>query len=309
MLSRWITEIHDLNFALNEIKRLTQRLIRKKEEKRGRPPKHNPVEYVQLIVLKEFCDTLSLRKAEVRLSEFVVGERVDHSVIAYWENKPEITRCMQIVISRAGRILDKYLRKIFSFIDATKFTTWTIEEVQIHVANRIAQETVYPIGVSFLKKNIRDPTNEALPSGYGRVYADAGYDDNKTIKVLFEKGYYPIVCPNKNRWKGHWRKKARKLYRMPVNRRGYRHRGRGESVFGSLTNEFGDRLHARNEQSLQARVLSRIISYQIKLLIRCNNKIIIIDVLIIRHAQTEDKFKYFYGYYVNGRNRKITKYR
>jgi hypothetical protein len=36
--------------------------------------------------------------------------------------------------------------------------------------------------------------NEALPQGYGRVYLDAGYDDNKTIGVLFNKGYYPVVC-------------------------------------------------------------------------------------------------------------------
>ena len=283
MLTRWNTAVNNLNFSLHEVKRLTKHLVRKREEKRGRPPKHDLTEYVQLIVLKEFSDALSLRKAEVRLSEFVIGERVDHSVIAYWENKPEIARCMKIIISRAGRILDKHLRKIFSFVDATKFTTWNIEEVQVHVANRIAQETVYPIGVSFLKKNVRDPVNEALPPGYGRVYLDAGYDDNKTIGVLFNKGYYPIVCPNKNRIRGYWRRKARKLYRMPVNRRGYRHRGRGESLFGSLTNEFGDRFHARNEQSMQARVLGRIISYQIKLLIRCDEKIISLE-LIIRHA-------------------------
>ena len=283
MLSRWDTKVNDLNFALHAVKRLTKQLVRKKEETRGRPPKHDPVSYVQLIVLKEFSDAISLRKAEVRLSEFVVGERVDHSVIAYWENKAEIARCMKIIISRAGKILDKCLRKIFSFVDATKFTTWNVKEVQIHVANRIAQETVYPIGVSFLKKNIRDPVNEALPSGYGRVYLDAGYDDNKTIGVLFNKGYYPVVCPNKNRIRGYWRRKARKLYRMPVNRRGYRHRGRGESVFGSLTNEFGDRFHARNEQTMQARILGRIISYQIKLLIRCGDKIISLE-LIIRHA-------------------------
>ena len=219
----------------------------------------------------------------MRLSEFVVGESVDHSVIAYWENKPEITRCMQIIISRAGRILDKHLRKIFNFVDATKFTTWNVKEIQIHVANRIAKETVYPIGVSFLKKNIRDPVNEALPQGYGRVYLDAGYDDNKTIGVLFNKGYYPVVCPNKNRIHGYWRRKARKLYKMPINRRWYRHRGRAESLFGSLTNEFGDRFHVRNEQSMQTRILGRIISYQIKLLIRCEEKIISLG-LIIRHA-------------------------
>ena len=238
MLSRWDTAHNDLNLALCEIKRLTQKLIRKKEETRGRPPKHDPTEYAQLIVLKEFSDTLSLRKAEVRLSEFVVGERVDHSVIAYWENKPEIARCLKIIVKRAGILLDKSLRKIFSFVDAKKMTTWHIEEIQFHVSCRIAQETVYPVGVSFLKETIREPVQECLPNGNGRIYADAGYDDNKTIGVIFKKGYTPIICPNKNRWRGHWRRIARKLYNKPVYRQAYRHRGRGESLFGSLTNEF-----------------------------------------------------------------------
>jgi len=280
---RWITEIKDLKFAFHEVKRLTKKLIRKKQGGRGRPPKHKPTKYAQIIVLKEF-EKRSLRGAEVNLSKFVVGEKVDHSVIAYWENKPEIVNCLKIIISRAGQLLDKLCRKIFSFVDATKFTTWDIREVQIHVANRITRETIYPIGVSFLKKNIKDPVNEALPSGYGRVYCDAGYDDNKTIGVMFGKGYTPIVCPNKNRWRGHWRKKARKLYKNPVYRRAYRHRGRGESLFGSLTNEFGDRFKAIKEESMQTRILGRIVCYQIKLLIRCNDEIISTDVLIIRHA-------------------------
>ena len=68
MLCRWDTAIHSLNLELQEVRRLTQKLIRKKEETRGRPPKHNPVKYVELIVLKEFSDAISLRKAEVRLS-------------------------------------------------------------------------------------------------------------------------------------------------------------------------------------------------------------------------------------------------
>jgi len=284
MLPRWETAHNNINFALHELKRLTKHLIRRKGETRGRPPKHSPVKYAQLIVMKEFCDSLSLRKAEVRLTKFVVGERVDHSVIGYWENKPEIAGCLKIIVKRAGRLLDSFLRKVFTFIDSTKMTTWNIEEIQFHIACRIARETVYPIGVSFLKETIREPVQECLPEGEGRVYADAGYDDNKTIRVMFKKGYYPVVCPNKNRWRGYYRKKARKIYNQRVHRLGYRQRGRGESLFGSLTNEFGDRLHARNEQSLQARVIGRILSYQIKLIIRCRDKKIIVVVLIIRHA-------------------------
>jgi hypothetical protein len=52
MLTRWNTAINDLNFAFHEVKRLTKHLVRKREEKRGRPPKHDPTEYVQLIVMK-----------------------------------------------------------------------------------------------------------------------------------------------------------------------------------------------------------------------------------------------------------------
>jgi hypothetical protein len=43
---------------------------------------------------------------------------------------------------------------------------------------------------------------------------------------------------------------------------------------------------------MQVRILARIICYQIKLLIRCDEKIINIDVLIIRHAPYMENVKY-----------------
>ena len=128
MLYRWDTKHNDLNIALLEVKRLSQKLIRKKEG-RGRKPKHNLVKYAQLIFMKEFSDGISLRKAEVRLSEFVVGERVDHSVIAYWENKPEMARLLNIILIRAGKLLKKLLSNLFTFVDATKFSTWHMNEI------------------------------------------------------------------------------------------------------------------------------------------------------------------------------------
>lgn len=286
MKCRWITEINDLNFALHELKRLTKKLIRKKGG-RGRPPKHNPTNYAEVIVLKELKKK-TLRSAETDLTKFVIGERVDHSVISYWENKPEIANCLKIIISRAGQLLDKCCKKLFSFIDSTKFTTWKIDEVEIHVCNRIAKETVYPVGVSFLTNSVKDPVNEAVPNGTGDLYGDAWYDERKTFEVLFKKGYVPVICPNKRRSKGFYRRIARKIYKE--KRLAYRQRGRGESPFGSLTNEFGDRFKAINKESMQARTLARIISYQIKLLIRCNDKIISIDVLIIRHAHQLGEF-------------------
>lgn len=295
MLNRWNSIVNNINLVLHEVRRLTQKLIRKKEG-RGRNPKHNVTKYAQLIVLKEF-EKKSLRGAEVGLSEQVIGERVDHSVIAYWENKPEIARCLKIIISRAGRLLDKLCQPEFTFVDATKFTSWRIKEIEIHVANRIAKGTLYPIGTSFCTTTVSGAVHDCLPLGYRIVYADAWYDDNKSLGVMFKKGYVPVVCPNKRRSKGYWRRKARKIYNQPVHRMGYRQRGRGESLFGSLTNEFGDRFKAINKKPMQVRILARLVSYQIKLMIRAKEGKIEIQILILRHALLIIKFKYLFIFY------------
>ena len=169
-------------------------------------------------------------------------------------------------------------------MDSTKFTGWDVKEIkliEVTVCNRICKQTVYPIGISFLKDKVVSPVKEAVPQGRGFLYVDAWYDDNATIKELFEKGYFPVVCPNKNRYRGYWRKKARRIYRQPINRLGYRQRGRGEIVFGALTNCYGDRLDAVNITAMQTRIAARTLSYQIKLLIRVGNVVL---VLIVRHV-------------------------
>jgi len=229
---------------------------------RGRKPLREISIYALIIALKEY-DERTLRGAEAHITQLINKGRIDHSVIAYWENKEEMPKIITQFICIAGAMLNRYLSSLFTFVDATKFSSWKMEEVNIHVCNKIANGTVYPIGASFITGSIAEPVNEAVPPGDGLAYLDAGYDDNKTIGVMFKKGYTPIVCPNKNRWRGHWRKKARKLYRMPEHRLGYRQRGRGESLFGSLTNQFGDRLNVRNYTSMQTRITARIFVYQV----------------------------------------------
>ena len=100
--------------------------------------------------------------------------------------------------------------------------------------------------------------------------------DNKLPRILFKKGYEPIVCPNRNRWKGYWRKKARMLYRKRENRLGYRQRGRGESLAESLTNRYGDRFATGNRISMKVRIASRVIAYQLRLLVRIFEKLMLI---------------------------------
>lgn len=285
MLHRWCNEIFNINLALSKMRKVVQKSKIIKNG-RGAKPKRDVSVYALIIALKEY-DERTLRGAEAHITRLICKERVDHSVICYWENKKEMPKIIAQFISIAGAMLEKYLSSLFTFVDATKFSSWHMDEVNIHVCNRIANGTVYPIGLSFTTGSVAQPVSEAVPSGTGLLYADAGYDDNKTIGVLFKKGFTPIVCPNKGRWKGYWRKKARKLYRMREHRLGYRQRGRGESLFGSLTNQFGDRLNVRNEIAMQTRIATRIFCYQIKLLVRCKD---MICVLIVRHALKNHKF-------------------
>jgi len=89
MLKRWDSITENINlFVVQLVKKLVRKVFPKLETKtRGRPPKHDPEGYLTLLAAKEF-DKKSLRGAEVRLSKLVCNERVDHSVIAYWEKKP-----------------------------------------------------------------------------------------------------------------------------------------------------------------------------------------------------------------------------
>jgi len=275
MISRWDSKAEDINLLKKEAKRFARRVLPNIKKGRGRPPKHAIEDYLSLIVIKE-DEKKSLRKAEKRLSKQICKERVDHSVIAYWEKKIETSDYLRLVIRAVGIRLEKLLSYQFSVVDATDMTSWHGELTTFHLINRICDETVYPIGISFLTGSVKAPVDQAVPDGKGKAYLDAGYDDNKTIMVMFGKNYEPIVCPNKGRWKGYWRKKARKLYKDPENRLGYRQRGRGESFFGSLTNAFGDRLTARCKPTMIVRLTARVIALQLKLLIRASIVFVVI---------------------------------
>lgn len=279
MLSRWNIIIEDLNLFIRLIRKYAKRECCKLKKGRGRPSKHNIEDYIVLIVAKEE-EKKSLRSAESRLSKIICNKRVDHSVISYWENKKEIIEIIKQIIKKIGAKLQYLLGYEFSMVDSTKFSNWHKKEVEFHIVNRILKGAVYPVGASLITRSVAEPVEEAAPLGKNNLYGDAWYDDNDTIGVLFNKGYAPVICPNKNRSSGYWRKKGRKLYRNLKNRYGYRQRGRGESPFGSLTNKYGDKLKTLSIKATQTRSLSRIIAYQLKLLMRIIRNLSI----ILRHA-------------------------
>lgn len=235
--------------------------------KRGQPPKHPIKQYLILIALKE-SKHASLRDAETDWSEYVCGEHVDHSVIHYWEQKLP-AEIIEEAIRAAGKRLEELLGYDFSMIDATKFTDWHIKDTGFHLVNRIHEETVYPVNIT---RDTIDPipnTRDVMVPGHGEFMGDKWYDVNGVFRILYREGYVPIISPQRTRCSGHWRRRARKDY----NKKRYGQRGRGESVFGSLTNWLGDRLHTRKRVTTYLRSCARVLCYQVKILIRAGNNV------------------------------------
>lgn len=261
LLPRWYSSLGNINVIVNSLKKLLPDI---KPNNRGQPPKHPLKEYLILIVLKESKKS-SLRDAETDWSEFVCGKRIDHSVIAYWEqNMPResIEEAVRIIGSR----LEELLGYEFSMIDATAFSNWHQDTQSFHLVNRICRETVYPVS---MKPDTLDPipnTSDSMVPGQGLFMGDKWYDVNGVFRIVYRHGYTPLIKPQHRRCSGHWRRKGRKVYNLQWRR--YRQRGRGESVFGSLTNAYGDRLNSRMPITTYTRSCARVMAYQVKIFIR-----------------------------------------
>ena len=109
-------------------------------------------------------------------------------------------------------------------------------------------------------------TMDTIVPGIGFFMGEKWYDVNGVYRIVYKNSYTPLIKPNRNRGSGCWRRKARKVYNWEWRR--YRQRGRGESVFGSLTNAFGDRLNTRMKKTTYVRSVARVIAYQVKIYIR-----------------------------------------
>jgi len=265
LLPRWYSSLGDINLIRRALRDILPPIP--PPNKRGQPPKRPPRDYLSLLVVKEFKRS-SLRSAETDWTEAVCGERVDHSVIHYWEKNFPM-EVIEQAIRDFGTRLEQLIGYKFSVIDATSFADWHQGKTGFHLLNRITEGTVYPVNIAPDTLNPVPNTRDTMVPGDGWFMADAWYDVNKVFKVIEEHGYVPLVNPNKDRNKGYWRRRARKVFALYW--RTYRQRGRGESVFGSLTNAFGDRMHTRLHGTTYIRSCARVLAYQVKLYIRATH--------------------------------------
>lgn len=248
-----------------------------KKKGRGRKPKHKVKNYITLLILKEFY-TLSLRNAELIISKEVCNERVDHSVIHYWERTipNELIEC---IVRRLGYLLDRLLGYNYTVIDGTRFSSWNSKLISFHLVIRVGI-TVYPVSIARDSYNVGKDIERVIVKGRGYCYCDRWYDVNPVYKVLIKNGYIPVIKPNRRGSKGYYLRKGRKIYAREWRR--YRYRSVGESVFGSLTNWFGNRLNTRLGVVSYKRCMLRVVSYQLKIVMRVRSiKGVKIECLII----------------------------
>jgi hypothetical protein len=277
MLPRWNSILNNLKFFLAKLEVvLSHKILRR--SKRGRKPKRSIRSYLKLIIVKEYKNA-SLRDAEWDFSRRICRSRVDHSVIHYWEKKLPKEVVEKIVRTIAEEV-ERSLGYDFSVIDATKFTSWKNQELEFHILARIVKGTVYPSSVYLGHGSMSKTVDHVLVEGDKDLLCDAWYDDHKSLKMMFKRGYTPYVSPNTGKWRGRWRHKARRLYMHPLGRQKYRQRGRGESPFGSLTNEFGDRLKTSRFDTSMIRIGARIITYLVKIYMRIDDNLILIIILV-----------------------------
>lgn len=261
LLPRWYSSLGDISLIVPVLLALIPEYDVPRG--RGRPPKRSIKVYLCILVLKEMKKS-SLRDAETDWSKVVCGERIDHSVLHYWEqNIPRdfLEKCVRDI----GEKLEELLGYSFSVTDATAFSRWDRRTMSFHSVNRVSK-TVYPVSVS---PDTLDPVpnvQKVLVPGNGHMMDDAWYDVDGVFRELWKSGYIPLIKPNKDRSSGYWRQKGRKVYNRLWRR--YRQRGRGESLFGSLTNRYGDRLHTRLRHTTYARSVFRVMAYQVRIFIR-----------------------------------------
>jgi hypothetical protein len=234
MLKRWDPEINDLKVFLNALNELINEPINR--SKRGRKPKHDLRSYLKLIIIKE-ANKASLREAEIKYSKIICKERIDHSVIHYWEKKFD-SNLIERLVKNLGNKIEKILDYAFSILDSTKFTSWNKNLIEFHLLIRKSKENIYPVSIAFGSEFLTPL--RAIVNGKGELFIDSWYDNNLILKHIFKAGYLPIVKPNKSRNRKYWRRKARKIWNNLKDR--YKQRWIGESIFGSLTNWLGDRL-------------------------------------------------------------------
>jgi hypothetical protein len=114
MLKRWDTKVYDIRCLLDVYDTLS---IDLESMDIPSPKVHDLCIIIKALIIKEF-EGLSLRAAEIRVQE-VLGERIDHAVLHFWEKK--LSSQIEEILNR---VLENLEQEVYSktFVDSTVFT-------------------------------------------------------------------------------------------------------------------------------------------------------------------------------------------
>ena len=153
--------------------------------------------------------------------------------------------------------------------------------VRKYIAIVVFRERIDDSGMHFWELGLRETgvLDDMLDEVGRRLLMDSYYHSNKPVGTAMEKGYIPLVRPHT---RGYYRRKSRKLFGVLADN--YRYRPRGESTFGPIINEFGDRIKTRRYDTTATRIIARLIPHLAKTLIRIKKAIMeFLDTLIYGH--------------------------
>jgi len=96
------------------------------------------------------------------------------------------------------------------------------------------------------------------------MFGDGAFDAKPMLNTIASKGYIPIVRRGLASPGGYGARIRDRAYNESL----YAYRSVGEGIFGASTVEFGDRIKTKKKESTRTRILTRILIYCLKIIVR-----------------------------------------
>jgi len=250
---------------------------------RGRPPKLSSREYLAVCIVY-VCFDLTYREVE-GLAPAFLDETMDHSTFgkAFKRLKPSYVK---LVLGLLRKKLKGLVEIDFYFVDSTGVSTPRLitrvkalrkarerEFYKLHVlagySSRASALVVFAAGVT--KPNVTDGSQlgyllRGLEGEGRRLLGDSAYDWMRNIELALKRDFKPLFKPRDIKRHGMLRKLMLRDFRR--NRKLYRRRGIGETIFGGIENRYGAHTRCKRARTKVLSMLLMLVAHNMRTLMR-----------------------------------------
>jgi len=251
--------------------------------RRGRPPKLSSREYLAVCIVY-VCFDLTYREVE-GLAPAFLDETIDHSTFgkAFKRLKPSYVK---LVLGLLRKKLMGLVEIDFYFVDSTGVSTPRLitrvkalkkarerEFYKLHVlagySSRARALVVFAARVT--KPNVTDGSQlryllRGLEGEGRRLLGDSAYDWMCNTELAQKHGFNPLFRPRKVERHGLFRKMMLRDFRR--NRKLYRRRGIGETVFGGIENRYGAHTRCKRVRTKVLSIMLMAAAHNLRTLMR-----------------------------------------